>query len=160
MNDTTNTSFDEANKKAFDFASDVCKQLITLATGILAITITFSKDLVGPASRIAQSFLAFAWVVYLASILSGIATLLILSGLLGRSKAPSIYSPKARWAAGTQIVLFVIAVGFTILFGIFAFGPAGASTPTPSPPASPAGNEHGNLEHESNALTAQNPLAG
>jgi hypothetical protein len=33
-------------RMAFEFASDLAKQLITLATGILALTITFTKDLV------------------------------------------------------------------------------------------------------------------
>ncbi|KQT20825.1 hypothetical protein ASG31_16700 [Chryseobacterium sp. Leaf404] len=38
----------EQEKKAFDFAADTVKQLITLATGIIALTITFSKDILGP----------------------------------------------------------------------------------------------------------------
>jgi hypothetical protein len=35
---------EERLKKAFDFSADLTKQLITLATAIITLTITFSKD--------------------------------------------------------------------------------------------------------------------
>jgi len=37
----------ENQKKAFDFASDTTKQLITLSTAIVTLTVTFSKDIIG-----------------------------------------------------------------------------------------------------------------
>jgi hypothetical protein len=125
--------------KAFDFASDLCKQLITLATGILAVTITFSKDLVGPASSTAKDVLSIAWGVYLLSIVAGIGTLMSLTGTLGKSAQPSIYSGKATAFAKCQITLFLVGVGLTILFGVCAFGPASGSPqpiPTPKPSVS------------------------
>ena len=40
-------------QKAFDFAADTTKQLITLATGIIALAITFSKDIIGASELLA-----------------------------------------------------------------------------------------------------------
>jgi hypothetical protein len=45
---------DERVKKAFDFAADLAKQLITLATGLIALTITFSKDFIQHAPAASQ----------------------------------------------------------------------------------------------------------
>jgi hypothetical protein len=39
---------DEQNKKAFDFAADLTKQLVTLSTSIVTLTLLFSKDLMDP----------------------------------------------------------------------------------------------------------------
>ena len=52
---------DESTKKAFDFASDVTKQLITVASAIVTISVTFSKDT--PAA--ARSSAYHAWLAFL-----------------------------------------------------------------------------------------------
>jgi hypothetical protein len=51
----------EREKRAFDFASDLTKQLITLSTSIVTVTFLFSKDSPGPkllAVAIASAFTA------------------------------------------------------------------------------------------------------
>lgn len=69
-------------QKAFDFAADTTKQLITLATGIIALTITFSKDIIG-ASELSNSALIFwSWGLFIFSIFCGIWTLMALTGNL------------------------------------------------------------------------------
>ncbi len=73
---------EESIKKAFDFASDSTKQLITLSTAILALTITFNKDVLHSVGPKAPIILTAAWTVYLLSICFGIATLLALTGIL------------------------------------------------------------------------------
>jgi Domain of unknown function (DUF4440) len=72
----------ERVQKAFDFASDSTKQLITLSTGIVALTITFGKDVFQTTPFYAKVLLVIAWVIYLLSISFGILTLLSLTGVL------------------------------------------------------------------------------
>lgn len=71
---------DEAVQKAFDFAQDVTKQVLTLATGIIAVTITFFKDFALHAPGAAKALMAWSWVLYLASVIFGLWTLLALTG--------------------------------------------------------------------------------
>ena len=74
----------EYQKKAFDFAADLTKQLITLATGIIALTVTFSKDIFGGANSRYMWLLVLTWIVYLISVFFGLATLSALTGNLDR----------------------------------------------------------------------------
>ena len=81
--------------KAFEFAKDSTKQLITLSTGIVALTITFAKDILGGVPAGPRRLLFAAWVVYLISIICGRWTLLALTGSLepkknGDTPVPSI----------------------------------------------------------------------
>jgi hypothetical protein len=123
----------ERAKEAFTFASDVTKQLITLSTGVVALTITFSKDILGGVSdeRIKALFFAWevkethllagAWLVYLLSIIFGIVTLMTLTGNLERSRSDSVYAGNIRLFSGVQIVLFLAATFAIIRFGIATF---------------------------------------
>lgn len=117
------TNFNEQRQKAFDFCADVAKQLITLATGIIVITITFSKDFIIHVNDSAKLWAYWAWFVYLASIVLGMLTLLALTAELEPRK-PSTNTPTIRGAAATysglQIILFGVAISLTILFGIIA----------------------------------------
>ena len=79
-------SMDEPVQKAFDFASDSTKQLITLSTAILALTITFNKDVLQSVSSSSINTLISAWIVYLVSIFFGVLTLLALTGTLDPRK--------------------------------------------------------------------------
>lgn len=54
---------DERTKKAFDFYADSTKQLITLSTAIIALMITFAKDILKPADGYAK-FPLISFVVY------------------------------------------------------------------------------------------------
>lgn len=115
-------------QKAFDFAQDTTKQLITLATGILALTLTFLKDVVSSAPAGTRLFLEWGWGVYLASILFGVFTLMSLAGNLERpgtkqaphEGTPSIYRFNIVACQIVQIVLFVTATALTITFGVKA----------------------------------------
>src|SRR5947209_20194535 len=80
---------EERIKKAFDFASDSTKQLITLSTGIVTLTITFGKDVFQNVPFYAKVLLVIAWVIYLLSIIFGILTLLSLTGTLEPVPDPS-----------------------------------------------------------------------
>lgn len=83
----------EQNKKAFEFAQDSVKQLMTLSTGIIGLTVTFSKDIFSTPNNCQQSLLVNSWILFLISIFLGLWTLLALTGTLGKINDPKIYSP-------------------------------------------------------------------
>lgn len=126
-------------QKAFDFAADTTKQLITLATGIIALTITFSKDIIG-ASELSNSNLIFwSWGLFIFSIFCGIWTLMALTGNLQPMKKEkkvqdlqndeetlpkstesdcNINTKNVKIPSGLQILSFILGLIFTVLFGV------------------------------------------
>lgn len=76
-------------QKAFDFAADTTKQLITLSTAIIALTITFSKDIIGASNITNSSSIFWAWGLFIASVIFGIWTLMALTGTLQPMKNKS-----------------------------------------------------------------------
>ena len=142
---------DEWRKKAFDYASDTAKQIITLSTGILALTITFAKDILGSISSVAKVLLMLAWLVYLFSIAFGLITLFTLTGTLDSwSKCqppspgaappspPSIYDPNIARPAKFQILSFLAATFLIFLSGGFSTCGHAPNTKQASPTASPS----------------------
>ncbi len=129
-------------QKSFEFASEVSKQLITLSTAAIAITIAFKKDLVGGSSGPYLSLLVIIWVFFLLSTLGGILTLMALAGeLVGgapaetsgshaphESRIPTIYRGNIRFLCGLQTSCFLIAIILTIFFAFLGVKQAGAST--------------------------------
>src|SRR4051812_31594955 len=108
-------------EKAFGFAQETAKQLITLSTAIFTITLTFLKD-IAP-KGVDTTWLHFAWAAYLLSAFCGILTLMALAGNLERPPDPdrdSIYSGNIKTFAMAQAVLFSVALGLTLVFGIQA----------------------------------------
>ena len=120
---------DEAVQKAFDFAQDVTKQVLTLATGIIAVTITFFKDFALHAPGAAKALMAWSWVLYLASVIFGLWTLLALTGTLqplraGR-KTPSINGANVRIPALIQLAFFLAGLIMSVIAGIKALNGIG-----------------------------------
>ena len=116
-------ALDKNIEKAFDFAQEATKQLIALATGVIALTITFLTDVVETAPAGSAGFLQAAWVLYLASIVFGILALLMLTGNLerpGEGKSPSIYRGNIVACSIGQVLTFVAAVVLTLVFGFKA----------------------------------------
>ena len=115
---------DDRSQKAFDFAGDSTKQLITLSTGVLALTITFSKDIIGGDPGKLSIILFVAWGVYLLSIVFGMWTLLALTGNLepsnrnDRDTPPSIRTPNVTLPSILQIGTFLLATFLTVVFGV------------------------------------------
>jgi hypothetical protein len=123
----------ERETKAFDFAADLTKQLITLSTGIVTITLLFSKDLTGP-----RWLAVCAWVSYLLSTVFGLWALMALTGTLApltSSKEPEVADKLAsataksaddplelgnnvRSPAKFQIYTFALATVLTLIYVI------------------------------------------
>ena len=113
---------DEQRKKAFDFAQETSKQLITLATAIIGLTVTFGKDFAGSVHGGARVLAISAWVLFLLSILFGLLTLMALTGSLEAKghTAPSIRGSNVTIPAATQILLFFLGLVASVWFGILA----------------------------------------
>lgn len=139
----TDENFNERTKKAFDFYADSTKQLITLSTAIIAVTITFAKDILGALPGFAKLSLMIALICYLVSVFFGLGTLLSLTGALQPYKfmkalraqessppasppslafedwpIPSIYDKKIINPSRTQVILFAAATGLVVITGI------------------------------------------
>lgn len=136
---TNEASFSDRLKKAFDFASDSSKQLITLATGIVTLTITFAKDIFTGAPTSLKYLLAAAWLLYLVSILGGLATLLALTGTLEpiteeeKKKEPSIRGTNVTSPSMLQLGAFFLGTLCIISFAIAASWASTSSTTAPAP---------------------------
>jgi hypothetical protein len=124
---------DENTKIAFDFARDTTKQLIALATGIIAFTITFSKDFIRPLDMADRILASLCWVMFLLSVLFGLWTLLALTGTLepqaGResTSTPSIRGSNVTLPSKFQVITFFVGLLLTVLLGIAVIlqGPVG-----------------------------------
>lgn len=109
--------------KSFDFAADVAKQLITLATAIIATTITFSKEILGVSDNDNTIMLLLSWILFVVSIIFGLMTLMALTGILAEtsdsrtSNNKGIYTCNVCLCEILQMVFFLIALGFSICYG-------------------------------------------
>jgi hypothetical protein len=121
MDDQTVSEMDDQTKAAFASASDTSKQVITLATGLLALEITFAKDVIGKLGAIEKTVAAVSWILLLLSVIAGMWTLLALTGSLsqGNSLTPkAISASHIRIPAILQILLFHAGLLLTVLGAI------------------------------------------
>src|SRR4051794_6060142 len=110
---------DESTKKAFELAQDTSKQIITLATAIVALTLTFFKDFTSGAPGFSRVLMAIAWFVFLISIIAGVSHLLALTGSLAGDD-PSVMTGSARLFARVEQISFLIALTMAVVAGAFA----------------------------------------
>jgi hypothetical protein len=113
----------DTTAKAFDYAQDVTKQVLTLATGIIALTITFFKDFANHASYATEVVMGCSWIFYLISVILGLWTLLALTGTLQPLRPPSgappsIQGTNIRLPASLQLLAFLIALILSVCAGI------------------------------------------
>lgn len=104
---------------AFDFAAETAKQLITLSTGIVALTLTYASGPGKSGSGHARRLLIASWVVFLLSTLFGVGTLMAMTGTLAQGEL-DVYADSIRTYSGLQIVTFVVGLGVAIAYGIVA----------------------------------------
>jgi hypothetical protein len=104
-------------KKAFDFAADLTKLLVTLASGLIALAITFSKDFVHPPAS-ALPYAYWSWSLFLVSIGLGILTLATLTGNLAKTANPSPYAGNTTLFSILQYLTFGAGLTLTVVFGV------------------------------------------
>jgi hypothetical protein len=113
---------DTKTQKAFDFASDAVKQLVTLSSAIIAFTVTFLHDLVGVGATSTSGLsvpglVVASWVMYGISILFGAWTGFRLTGQLTTS-TPSIEAGGVTLWTGVCVVAFILGTGCLVAYGI------------------------------------------
>jgi hypothetical protein len=127
------------DEKAFTATSEAIKQLITVAAGVLALTITFVKDLLqDDVERWLKVTLLASWGAFVFSILFGIFGLGAIAGQLG-SGSPAI-GDNIKKPAVLQFWLFVGGIALLSVFGGFAFwdfDPTASDSSTPTATAAP-----------------------
>jgi len=112
---------EELKKKAFDFASDTTKQLITLSTALIALSITFKGNFNSGGN---ETLLLICWICLFASVLFGIGSLMALTGTLEKSTeegeekvALSIYGKNVKRPSFLQILFFLLGLLFLAIYG-------------------------------------------
>ena len=118
-------------------AADATKQVITLSTGVIALTVTFLEKILVPAAgsvpRPVPWTMFVAWVAFGLAVIAGVATLGAISGTLdaldrkanGLATTPEQDSAAVALVNGTNVrlpalamsVLFVLGMLFTIATG-------------------------------------------
>lgn len=104
-------------KAAVDVAAEISKQLITLSTGIVALTITFAKDFLGGASQNKLRILYCSWSCYIITIVSAIWHLSAITGNLLHTKNGVMQWDSTIIPAYLQLIAFLAG---TILLVVFA----------------------------------------
>lgn len=108
---------DRRTEKAFEFAVEGTKQLLTLSAAILALTVTIARDIQGE-----PNLLLAAWIAFLVSLICGVFALYALMveldpGKRGQDTAPSLAASGVRAPAFAQIGAFLVGTAFLVLFG-------------------------------------------
>jgi hypothetical protein len=111
-------------QKTFDYAIDATKQLLTLGTAVLALTITIGRE----AGTGRQGLLLTAWFSFLVSIICGIVSLYALMAEFaprhdGSDTPPSLGSWRVRSPLLLQIVAFALGTIFLVAYGYSVFKP-------------------------------------
>jgi len=112
----------ERTKLAFEYAKETTQQLMTLATGFIALTVTFSKDFISDAPDNVKWKAAIVWVLLLISVLFGQICLMGLTGVLGSNKSPkpqmNIYCKTIKVPSIIQVITFFLGLGVGICVAI------------------------------------------
>ncbi|HJP66754.1 MAG TPA: hypothetical protein VKA30_10680 [Actinomycetota bacterium] len=120
----------EAKSAAFESYRDMTKQAVTLATGVLALTVTFVKDVVKEVTALERGVLLIGWLALVLSVVFGVLTLMAISGALHcienedsqpcaeLPKPITIYASNVRTQSAIQLVLFGLGILILILFGL------------------------------------------
>lgn len=111
------TDEQEIALKGFEYAKALTELLISLSTGIIALSITFSKDIFNIETLKLKRNLVWTWIVYSASVAAGLCHQMFLTGALTASP-PSLEIPdSARLAGMIQQLFFITATIMIIRFG-------------------------------------------
>jgi hypothetical protein len=134
-------AFGDRNKATFASAGDTCKTLLTLTTGILALTISFMSNVAKGATHNELWVLRASWLSFFLSAALGVFTLQALTGSLSPLKkppqngtatanpAPAIYDSNITGPAIWQNITFGVGVLLFIIFGALSVS-APKSQPT------------------------------
>jgi len=127
----------ESLKLGFLFARDLHVQLINLSTGIIALTVTFMRDIIKNMPRRHRKGYLWAWILHVLSMLFGLWAIMALTGnLLDGDLAldpKSLEILNARIPGAIQIVLFFAGTSLVVWFTYLGFEQEGTALPSTLP---------------------------
>ena len=120
----------ERASAAYGVAQEVTKQLITLATAVFALTLTFADRIAKPGHG-CRTLLEISWVLYLVSVAFGLLTFMALAGQIAEPKVEKGQSGEEHpvdtintWAIRTPALAQVLTLGtalvLTLIYGFEA----------------------------------------
>lgn len=121
MEDNSEEIKNALKTKAFTALSDWSRLLITIASGMLALSVTFFRVIkVGQNSLEYPCFLVISWLLLLASIVWGCFLVGSLVGHLNTNTIATLNAqdPKLMCKSFVQWITFLLGIGFFIVYGI------------------------------------------
>lgn len=109
-------------KEALGLAKDSTTQLITLATAITTISVTFIDDILGGESLFEKYLIFLIWISMTLSIIFGVFTLLGLTGMAAQASdesPPHIYASNIKILSSINIFSFAVGMLLVLIWGIF-----------------------------------------
>ena len=110
--------------KALEFAADLARQILTVATGILAFTVTFAEKFdIDPATPLAvPDSMRIAWVCFVLAVIAAIWLLMAIAGSAnavrtGDTAAGDIMNTNTAVPASIMCLTFIAAVSATVFAG-------------------------------------------
>jgi hypothetical protein len=110
----------DEEKLAFDSAKSVTTQLITVASAIITLGVTFFEKFHPPTGSCShRGVLIASWVVLGVSIVGGFWSWLAQTGTLAKPGASglTIYRANIMVPAALQIITFLVGLALTIIYG-------------------------------------------
>jgi hypothetical protein len=98
------------------FASDAIKQVLTLATGVLTLSLTFHSSFAGRRPTSQETFLFWGWGLLSVAVVLGVFCLLTVTGAVWGAKDSREWQVRIPWIG--QLLTFMAGV---ILMVMFAF---------------------------------------
>ena len=112
-------------------ASEVAKQIITLSTGVITVTVSFFDKIQGPhPTGLVHGLVVGSWIAFIVAIIAAIVTLQGATASLDHldqiengqktasAKLPSAYDGGVRWPGAVMILAFAVAMSLTTFAGI------------------------------------------
>ena len=126
-------SKESAAPASFTSYGELTKQILTLSTGILALTVTFADTFVDEAPPFALFLLGGCWISLFVSLIGGVMTLMSLTGILFCLENPNderckhagtltIYAKNIRATSLLQVVTFLLGAVALLSAGAVALG--------------------------------------
>ncbi len=101
---------------SFEFAKETVTQLLTLATGVIGVSVTFAKEVRSKVTAYDRTWLFRSWIALLASVVCGVWTLMALTGTLAKGTVPhdAIYGGNVTLPFVLQIIAFVVGIAMLV----------------------------------------------
>ncbi|MGW0368560.1 hypothetical protein ACWDZW_06470 [Streptomyces coeruleorubidus] len=119
------------HKATYGLAKDSVSTMITLSSGILAISLTFSDKWAQNANSEHRTLLWVSWLLFLLAVAAGLIAMHVLTGV--SHSGEDIYQWRFRVPWICEILLFLAALIVFFIYGINVIDDIGDIKPKPTP---------------------------